>query len=78
MIYHDDIATRVELYDARHRELDVTHFAGNGTMTLMMPQTRHREACVDGRLARELAHLFDHFSRHGQLPITFPEPDYMI
>lgn len=78
MIYHDDIATRVEFDDASHRQLDLTHFAGRGTMTLSMPRCAFREARVDRRLARELAHVFDHFSRHEQLPHSFPRPDYEI
>ena len=78
MTWHDDIATRVQIDDASHRPLNLTHFAGNRTLTMMMPYCRHREARIDQRTAGELAHLFDHFSRHGHLPIQFPQPDYMI
>ena len=78
MIWHDDIATRVSIDDASHREINLTHFAGNGTLTMKMPQSTFHEARIDQRTAGELAHLFDHFSRHGQLPISFPRPDYMI
>ena len=78
MTWHDDIATRVQVDDASHRALNLTHFAGRGTVTMQMPSCLHREARIDRRTAGELAHLFDHFSRHEQLPITFPQPDYMI
>ena len=78
MTYHDEVATRVELCDASHREFDLTHFAGKGILILAMPQCSHREARIDRRMAGELAHLFDHFARHGQLPVTYPRPDYAI
>jgi len=78
MIWHDDIATRVEIDDASHRPLNLTHFAGNRTLTMMMPYCAHREARIDQRTAGEMAHLLDHFARHGQLPTSFPRHDYMI
>lgn len=45
---------------------------------MMMPYCAHREARIDQRTAGEMAHLLDHFARHGQLPTSFPRHDYMI
>lgn len=78
MIFHDASATRVEIYDASHRELDLVHFAGRGTLTMRLRDSRHKEARIDQRLAAELAFFFDHFARNGQLPISFPQPEYHI
>lgn len=78
MIYHDDIATRVEIDDAGHRQVNLTHFAGRGTMTMFMQQGNHLEMRIDRRVAAELAILFDHFARNGQLPISFPQPEHYI
>lgn len=78
MIYHDHIATRVEIDDASWRELDLVHFAGCHTLTMRMRDHRHAESRIDRRVASELSHLFDHFARNGELPISFPQPEYYI
>ena len=75
MTWHDEIATRVQIDDASHRPLNLTHFAGNRLLTMMMPYCRHREARIDQRTAGEMAHLLDHFARHGQLPSKTARPD---
>lgn len=78
MIFHDDIATRVEIDDASWREIDLVHFSGLGTLTMRMRSHNHTEARIDARTARELAHCLDHFARHQLLPISFPQPEYFI
>ena len=78
MIWSDDIATRVEIDDASHRTVSIVHYAGAGTCTMLMPQSQHRESRIDRRTAAELAFIYDHFARHGQLPTSFPRPEFMI
>ena len=78
MIWSDETATRIEIDDASHRTLSITHFAGAGTCSMLMPQSEHRESRIDRRTAAELAYVSDHFARHGQLPTSFPRPEYMI
>lgn len=78
MIFHDAIATRVEIYDATERELDLVHFSGCGTLTMRLRHTREKEVRIDRRVAKELVLCFDHFARHEQLPLSFPQPEYHI
>lgn len=76
MIFHDGFATRIEVYDATCRSVDLCHFAGRTTLSVVLPDNhRYREIRADRRTARELAALFDHFARHEQLPHRHAPPD---
>ena len=78
LIYRDEVARSLVIYDVTEREMNLRHFAGTETMTLSLRYSAHREYRLNRGTARTLAHVFDHFARHGNLPVTFKEPDYEI
>ena len=68
MVWKDSVATIIRLTDPTERSMEIGHFAGRGLCFLNFMYAGQDEFRVGQKQAQELAAIFDHFAKHGELP----------